>query len=361
MARPPSGPAGSGPIPPTSPSTGCRCAARSCRTPTPRPPGQVRRHRGCSRSTASGGSAWPRRPRRSPTPTSTATPTTRAGIGSLSPATGRCRAATARTTRTSGCRSTGRRPTSPTTTRRASTARRSACPRAWRGRRVVLHVGGAESVLYVWVNGDFVAAWARTAGCRPSSTSRRCVEPGGELRWSCVVVRWTAPATSRTRTTGGWPACTARSTSGATVPSTSPTYASTPGWPTTPRPEGARCVRHRHRRPRRSAEALGAGWRVRGAPRATRRPHGAAPRPRARRAADLLGPLPASAATSRASTPRCPGSKPWSAEDPQRYRVLVSLIDPRRRGPGGRRRQRIGFRSVEVAGRAAAHQRPAGH
>jgi len=45
-------------------------------------------------------------------------------------------------------------------------------PGDWRERRIVLHVGGAESVLYVWVNGRAVA-WERTPGCPTNSTSHR--------------------------------------------------------------------------------------------------------------------------------------------------------------------------------------------
>ncbi len=59
----------------------------------------------------------------------------------------------AASTRTSRCRSPTGRPRPPTRTRPASTSGRSRCPAAWAGRRVVLHVGAAESVLIVELNG----------------------------------------------------------------------------------------------------------------------------------------------------------------------------------------------------------------
>ena len=68
--------------------------------------------------------------------------------------------------------------------------RRFRLPRAWRGRRVVLHVGGAESVLGVWVNGTWVGR-PPTAAWPASSTSPRCSAPGENVV-ALVVVRWSA-------------------------------------------------------------------------------------------------------------------------------------------------------------------------
>ncbi|HEX6786634.1 MAG TPA: glycoside hydrolase family 2 TIM barrel-domain containing protein, partial [Acidimicrobiales bacterium] len=63
-------------------------------------------------------------------------------------------------------------------------------PRAWRGRRVVLHVGGAESVLFVYVNGRFAGS-----GTDSRLASELDISPylqAGENVLACVVVRWSA-------------------------------------------------------------------------------------------------------------------------------------------------------------------------
>ena len=75
----------------------------------------------------------------------------RTGPRRTSRASGRCRApGTARTTPTSRCRSRACRRTIPDAEPdRRLRARRSRCPTAWAGRRIVLHVGAAESVLIV--------------------------------------------------------------------------------------------------------------------------------------------------------------------------------------------------------------------
>ena len=66
--------------------------------------------------------------------------------------------------------------------------RRFDLPRGWRDRRVVLHVGGAESVLYAWLNGEFLgmskdsrlpAEFDLTPHLRP-----------GENVLAAMVVRW---------------------------------------------------------------------------------------------------------------------------------------------------------------------------
>jgi len=63
-------------------------------------------------------------------------------------------------------------------------------PRTWRGRQIVLHVGGAESVLFVYVNGCFAGS---------GTDSRLATEldltpylQAGENTLACVVVRWSA-------------------------------------------------------------------------------------------------------------------------------------------------------------------------
>ena len=63
-------------------------------------------------------------------------------------------------------------------------------PRAWRGRQVVLHVGGAESVLFVYVNGRFAGS-----GTDSRLATELDVTPylqTGENVLACVVVRWSA-------------------------------------------------------------------------------------------------------------------------------------------------------------------------
>ena len=101
-------------------------------------------------------------------------------------------------------------------------------PRAWRGRRVVLHVGGAESVLFVWVNGRCGRLGHRQpAGRRvrhhPLPAGR------GATSLACVVVRWSAAQLPG----GPGPLVDGRPAPqvylyGPDDPSTSPTCASTP-------------------------------------------------------------------------------------------------------------------------------------
>jgi beta-galactosidase len=61
-------------------------------------------------------------------------------------------------------------------------------PREWKGRRIVLHVGGAESVLYVWVNG-------RAVGMAKDSRLPSEFDVTDQVRLgantlACAVVRW---------------------------------------------------------------------------------------------------------------------------------------------------------------------------
>ncbi len=66
--------------------------------------------------------------------------------------------------------------------------RRFTPPEGWRGRRVVLHVGGAESVLYLWLNGSFVglAKDSRLASEFDVTQALRA----GENLLAAMVVRW---------------------------------------------------------------------------------------------------------------------------------------------------------------------------
>ena len=97
--------------------------------------------------------------------------------------------------------------------RRDVTGRPEACPRSWRDRRVVLHFGGAESVLYVYVNGKAVGMSKDSR--LPSEfdiTPLRHHRPG-----KCRLRPWSSsiptPPSSRTRINGGWAGCIARFTS----------------------------------------------------------------------------------------------------------------------------------------------------
>ncbi len=62
-------------------------------------------------------------------------------------------------------------------------------PENWDGRRVVLHVGGAESVLYVWVNGQPVGMGKDTRLPQEFDLTS-FVQPGKENLLCAVVVKW---------------------------------------------------------------------------------------------------------------------------------------------------------------------------
>ncbi|HLZ84667.1 MAG TPA: glycoside hydrolase family 2 TIM barrel-domain containing protein [Caulobacteraceae bacterium] len=62
-------------------------------------------------------------------------------------------------------------------------------PEAWRGRRIVLHVGGAESVLYVWVDGRAVGM-GKDSRLPQEFDLTPHVTPGEEALICCAVVRW---------------------------------------------------------------------------------------------------------------------------------------------------------------------------
>ena len=82
------------------------------------------------------------------------------------------------------------RPTFPTTTRRAATARRSRCPTSGRDRRVVLHVGARRERAARVGERPRGRHRARTRASKPSSTSPSTC---GSARATCsppMVVRW---------------------------------------------------------------------------------------------------------------------------------------------------------------------------
>ncbi|HEX7759135.1 MAG TPA: glycoside hydrolase family 2 TIM barrel-domain containing protein [Caulobacteraceae bacterium] len=62
-------------------------------------------------------------------------------------------------------------------------------PAGWAGRRVVLQVGGAESVLYVWVNGTPVGM-GKDSRLPQAFDVTAFVRPGEENLLACAVVKW---------------------------------------------------------------------------------------------------------------------------------------------------------------------------
>ena len=62
-------------------------------------------------------------------------------------------------------------------------------PADWEGRRIVLQVGGAESVLYVWVNGVAVGM-GKDSRLPNEFDVTAFVRPGADNLLACVVVKW---------------------------------------------------------------------------------------------------------------------------------------------------------------------------
>lgn len=62
-------------------------------------------------------------------------------------------------------------------------------PRSWRGRRVVLQVGGAESVLMVWIDGTPIGV-AKDSRLASEFDVTDHVRPGGRHTLAAMVVRW---------------------------------------------------------------------------------------------------------------------------------------------------------------------------
>lgn len=62
-------------------------------------------------------------------------------------------------------------------------------PKAWSNRRVVLHFGGAESVLYVWVNGIAVG-WGKDSRLPSEFDVTSVIRPGRANTITAVVIKW---------------------------------------------------------------------------------------------------------------------------------------------------------------------------
>jgi len=222
-------------------------------------------------------------------------------------------------------------------------------PGSWSGRRVVLHLGGAESVLYVHLNGTFVGM-SKDSRLPAEFDLSGLVRPNGNVLVA-TVVRW-SDASFLEDQDHWWMAGLHREVY---LYATGPTHVAdlqvVADWD----PEEERA--HLDVR---SEIAFGGvpqeGWRVE---------------------AELLGPSgrPALArAVRRAMSAEVPvahpfwalrafqfeghvtrleaevvSAKPWSSESPALYRLLVSLVDPE-----GRIQEtvtcRVGFRRVEVSG-----------
>ena len=326
---PTSGPADRGPIPRSCASAASRCSPPTVAPPHDRGAGRpiATRRRGGDRSERRVGVPAVRASRRGATggvgsdaPSTTAGWTTRRRC----PATGPCRAsATSRTTRTCRCRSPARRRGCPTRNPTGVYRRTFTVPAAWRGRQVVLHVGGAESVHAVYVNGAFVGYGTDS---RLASEYDITAAPASPARndLAIVVVRYSAHSYVEDQDQW-WMAGLHREVAlvGRGRDAHRRRSRATPGFRVADGVGHARRVGHgrfgderRSRRAGRSARpsrrSAAAGWRRR-SPRRCR----------------IASPTrTCSAVTSRSSRFELAGVDPWSAERPTRYRVVVELLDP---------------------------------
>ena len=139
---------------------------------------------------------------------------------------------TRRTTRTSRCRSRAGRRRSRRSTRPASTSASSRSRRPGPGRRIVLHVGAAESVLIVTLNGDEVGVGKDSHLASEFDLTDR-LRPGTQHPDACASSSGRTRRSSRTRTSGGTAGSPARCSCTRRATSTWPTCGSTPAWPTT--------------------------------------------------------------------------------------------------------------------------------
>ncbi len=219
-------------------------------------------------------------------------------------------------------------------------------PADWDGRRIVLHFGGAESVLYVHMNGIFVGS-SKDSRLPAEFDVTACVRPGANVL-AATVVRW-SDASYLEDQDHWWMAGLHREVylyaTGATHIADVHAVAD---WD--PETKQARLE---------VSTEIGfedepqAGWSV------SAELLGPTGRPALRRKLEAEVPLAhpfwalrafqfAGHVTRVQST--IPRAKPWSSESPVLYRLVVSLRDP-----GGQIREtvtcRIGFRRVEIAER----------
>jgi beta-galactosidase len=221
-------------------------------------------------------------------------------------------------------------------------------PREWKGKRVVLHVGGAESVLYPFVNGVPVGM-SKDSRLPAEFDITEQVRAGRGNTLACMVVRW-SDASHVEDQDDWWMAGIHRDVY---VYATDEVHLADVEIRAglTEDERGALTVGTLEVRSTagfRRDELIEAGWRISArledlsgrelldAPLVGEVPHDTRPY------------LFAGHVVRRRTV--VPGIRPWSAEDPQLYRVIVTLIDP----SGAVREvvaQRIGFRRVEVRDR----------
>lgn len=221
-------------------------------------------------------------------------------------------------------------------------------PREWKGRRVVLHLGGAESVVYPYVNGVAVGM-GKDSRLASEFDITDHVRTGRANTLACMVVRW-SDASHLEDQDQWWMGGLHREvlvyatdqTHIADVQTRAGLVADADGALTVGTLEVRTTVGFRDQ------AQVGPGWRTsvrveRLDGKALRREELVAEVPHDTRPYLFAGHVTRVRA-------RVEGVRPWSAEDPHRYRVLVSLLDP-----DGVVREvvthRIGFRSVEVANR----------
>jgi beta-galactosidase len=214
-----------------------------------------------------------------------------------------------------------------------------AVPPSWSGRRVVLHVGAAESVLYVFVNGAFAASSTDSRLAAEVDVTDLVTEGANEL--CCVVVRWSAASHVEDQD-HWWMAGLHR---GVHVEARGPVHLGQvrvdAGWTgeqatlavraevrVVPAPVDGEPVR---------------GWTVRAVLETLTGDvlHEATAEVAAATSPYLFRGFTASVAAD------VPGVRPWSAEEPRRYRLVLTLLD----AAGAEVEsvvQVVGFRAVEV-------------
>jgi beta-galactosidase len=211
-------------------------------------------------------------------------------------------------------------------------------PRSWRGRRLVLHVGGAESVLYVFVNGEPVGMSKDSRLPAEFDVTPHCRT--GQNVLACMVVRW-SDASYLEDQDHWWMAGIHREVY---LLATGPIHVAD----VFARAELAADGRRGQLGVRvdvGSSGASEAGWRVRA------ELVDARGRSVLRKPLEGEVPQPGNAYLFRGSrvdlVKEIPRVRAWSAETPHLYRLLVTLVDPE-----GVCREvvtcRVGFRTVEV-------------
>jgi beta-galactosidase len=225
-----------------------------------------------------------------------------------------------------------------------------ALPPAWKGRRVVLHVGAAESVLYAYVNGTPVGMGKDSR--LPSEFDITPYLRRGRNTVACMVVKW-SDASHIEDQDQWWMGGIHRSVY---VYATEPTHLAdvhvTAGLSGRDQADDLVHGTLDVRTTVGFSAKVEAGWRV------EHRLETLAGRAVVTgRAADALhGEVPADlrpylfSGHTVVAQARVAGVRPWSAEDPYLYRLIVSLIAP----DGSVREvvtQRVGFRSVDVRDR----------